>query len=130
MAVVTFVDETTTGDRGEGRELEVAEERRTRGEVIRRRVFQEAAEYITPTPGVFQGLVRPWETERARNGQAPRTVRRMDPEAATEPAPRAFAGNGFLVLVGDRQVIDPDEEIDLGRDAEVMFLKPVPLVGG
>jgi hypothetical protein len=56
-------------------------------------VFQEVAEFNARTPEVFQGLVRP--------------------ETQTALALRAFAGNGFLVLVGDRQVTDPDEEIEL-----------------
>ncbi|MBX9397080.1 hypothetical protein K4749_26660 [Streptomyces sp. TRM72054] len=130
MAIVTFVDETTTGDRGAGWELEVAEERLTVGELIRRRVFQEVAEYNARTPGVFQGLVQPSDTERVLNGYALRTARRIDPEAQTELALKAFAGNGFLVLVGDRQVTDVDEEIELAFGTEVTFLKLVPLVGG
>lgn len=130
MAIVTFVDETTAGERGAGRRLEVAEERLTVRELIRRRVFQEVAEYNTRTPGVFQGLVQPEDTERVLNGYALRTPRRIDPAAQTELALRAFAANGFLVLVGDRQVTEPDEEIELAPGTEVTFLKLVPLVGG
>lgn len=130
MAIVTFVDETTTGDRGAGCELEVAEERLTVGELIRRRVFQEVAEYNARTPGVFQGLVCPSDAERVLNGYALRTPRRIDPEAQTELALKAFAGNGFLILVGDRQVTDVDEEIEPALGTEVTFLKLVALVGG
>jgi len=64
------------------------------------------------------------------NGYALRTPRRIDPETQTELALKAFAGNGFLVLVGDRQVTELDEEIDLVLGTEVTFLKLVPLVGG
>ncbi|MFF7792114.1 hypothetical protein [Streptomyces sp. NPDC007991] len=130
MAIVTFVDETTAGERRAAWRLEIAEERLTAGELIPRRVFQEVAEFNTRTPEVFQGLVRPEDTERVLNGYALRTPRRIDPEAQTALALRAFAGNGFLVLVGDRQVTDPDEEIDLPLGTEVTFLKLVPLVGG
>jgi hypothetical protein len=130
MGIVTFVDETTSGGRSEGWGLEIAEERLTVRELIRRRVFQEVAEYNARTPGVFQGLVRPEDAERVLNGYALRTPRRMDPEAQTRLALQAFAGNGFLVLVGDRQVTDPDEEIELLLGTEVTFLKLVPLVGG
>ncbi|MEV6170966.1 hypothetical protein AB0L99_22375 [Streptomyces sp. NPDC051954] len=130
MGIVMFVDETTTGDRGAGWGLEIAEERLTVGELIRRRVFQEVAEYNARMPGVFQGLVQPEDTERVLNGYALRTPRRIDPEAQTALALKAFAGNGFLVLVGDRQVTDPDEEIELALGTEVTFLKLVPLVGG
>jgi hypothetical protein len=130
MGIVTFVDETTSGSRSGGWGLEIAEERLTARELIRRRVFQEVAEFNARTPGVFQGLVRPEDAEHVLNGYALRTPRRIDPEAQTELALKAFAGNGFLVLVGDRQVTDLDEEIELLLGTEVTFLKLVPLVGG
>lgn len=59
MGMVTFVDETTSGSRGDGWAFEIAEERLALREVIRRRVFQEVAEYHAKRPEVFQGLVRP-----------------------------------------------------------------------
>lgn len=130
MGIVTFVDETTSGGRSDGWGLEIAEERLTVRELIRRRVFQEVAEYNARGPEVFQGLVRPQDAERVLNGYAMRTPRRMDPEAQTERALKAFAGNGFLVLVGDRQVTGLDDEIELALGTEITFLKLVPLVGG
>lgn len=130
MGIVRFVDETTSGSRSDGWGLEIAEERLTVRELIRRRVFQEVAEYNARTPEVFQGLVQPQDAERVLNGYAMRTARRIDPEAQTELALKAFAGNGFLVLVGDRQVTDPDEEIELALGTEITFLKLVALVGG
>ncbi|MFE4514458.1 hypothetical protein ACFRMQ_09765 [Kitasatospora sp. NPDC056783] len=130
MGIVRFVDETTAGHRSDGWGLEIAEERLTVGELIRRRVFQEVAEYNARTPEVFRGLVRPQDAERVLNGYALRTPRRIDPEAQTELALAAFARNGFLVLVGDRQVTDPREEVELVLGTEVTFLKLVPLVGG
>ncbi|MFF7448615.1 MULTISPECIES: hypothetical protein [unclassified Streptomyces] len=130
MGIVTFVDETTSGGRSGGWGLEIAEERLSVRELIRRRVFQEVAEYHAGLPGVFQGLVQPEDTERVRSGYALRTPRRMDPEKQTALALRAFAGNGFLVLVGDRQVTELDEEVELTPGTEVTFLKLVALVGG
>jgi len=38
--------------------------------------------------------------------------------------------NGFVVLVGDHQVLSLDEEIDLAGNAELTILKLVPLTGG
>ncbi|MFJ8106973.1 hypothetical protein [Streptomyces sp. NPDC096132] len=93
MGVVTFVDETTSGGRGSGRVLEVAEERLTVRELIRRWALQEGAGH-------------------------------------QEPALRAFAGNGLLVLVGDRQMTGLDEEVLVGPGVEVTFLRLVPLAGG
>lgn len=130
MGFVTFVDETTSGGRSDGWGLEITEERLSVRELIRRRVFQEVAEYNARTPEVFQGLVQPEDTERVLNGYALRTPRRIDPEKQTALALKAFAGNGFLVLVGERQVTELDEEIELGLSTEVTFLKLVALVGG
>ncbi|MFD9411526.1 hypothetical protein ACFWBN_31510 [Streptomyces sp. NPDC059989] len=130
MGMVTFVDETTAGGRADGWELEIAEERLALRELIRRRVFQEVAEYHAQRPEVFRGLVRPEGTESMLNGYALRTPRRIDPERQTELALKAFERNGFLVLVGDRQVTALDEEVDLPLGTEVTFLKLVALVGG
>ncbi len=130
MATITFVDETTSGARGEAWELAVAEERLSVRELIRRRVFQEVAEYNARTGGVFRGLVRPTDSETSLNGYRVRPGRRIDPEAQFALAVTAFAGNGFLVLVGDRQVTELDEEVELALGTEVSFLKLVPLVGG
>ncbi|MFE2480409.1 hypothetical protein [Streptomyces sp. NPDC001194] len=110
MAMVTFVDETTSGGRADGWGVEVAEERLALRELIRRRVFLEVAERRAA------GLVR--------------SAARPDPEAQTETALAAFRRNGFLVLVGDRQVTDLDEVVDLPPGTEVTFLKLVALVGG
>jgi hypothetical protein len=127
---VSFVDETTSGSRSVGWGLEITEERLTVRELIRRRVFQEVAECNARSPGAFRGLVQPEDAERVLNGYALRTPRRIDPEAQTELALKAFAGDGFLVLVSDRQVTELDDEIELGLGTEVTFLKLVPLVGG
>ncbi|TMR98444.1 hypothetical protein [Nonomuraea basaltis] len=51
-------------------------------------------------------------------------------ESATGQALEEFSRNGFLLLVGDRQVEDLGVEIDLVADPVVSFVKLVPLVGG
>lgn len=113
--------------------LDLAGERVSVREVIRRRVFQEAAEYnARESAGPFRGLVRPTEAEAALNGpREPRHApRRVDPEEQFAAAVAAFSRNGFLVLTGDRQLTDLDEEVELTPGLEVTFLKLVPLVGG
>ena len=64
MGLVTFVDETTAGERRGSWGLEIAEERLALREVIRRRVFQEVAEYNASQHEVFRGLVQPTDAER------------------------------------------------------------------
>jgi hypothetical protein len=130
MGSVMFVDETTSGERGDARVLEIAEERLTLRELIRRRVFQEAAEHNARQPLVFQGLARPTGAERTLNGYAQRESGRIDPEGQYRLALEAFGRNGFVVLVGDRQVQGLDTEVALPAGSQVTFLKLVPLVGG
>ncbi len=130
MTTVTFVDETTSGERRDAWGLEIAEERLTLGELIRRRVFQEVAEYNAARPELFRGLVQPTDAERALNGYRLPEPRRIDPERQCALALETFRRNGFLVLVGDRQVEELEEEVDLPLGTEVVFLKLVPLVGG
>ncbi|MER6675791.1 hypothetical protein [Streptomyces sp. NPDC000983] len=103
MGHVTFVDETTSGRREPGPRLAVTEERLTARELIRRRVREEIA--------------------------AGRR-RRTDPEGQTEALLRAFAGNGLLLLVGDRRLTDPDDTVEVSADTEVTFLRLIPLAGG
>ncbi|MFI6310114.1 hypothetical protein ACIBEK_08340 [Nocardia fusca] len=130
MGFVTFVDETTSGSRSGGWGIEIADERLTVHELIRLRVFHEVAEYNARTPEVFQGLVQPEDAERVLNGYVLRTPHPLDPDVQTALALKAFASNGIVVLVGDRQVTELDEELELGPGAEVTFLQLIPLVGG
>jgi hypothetical protein len=131
MAMVTFVDESTAGARTPAWALQIFEERLTLRELIRRRIHQEVAEYHAAEATPRRALVQPTPVERALNGdQAARPRRRVDPEKQVALAETAFLRNGFVVLVGDRQIEELDEEVDLRRDTEVTFLKLVALVGG
>lgn len=126
MGLVTFVDETTSGESRDSWQLDFAEERVSARELIRRRVLQEVAESDARESGLFQ----PTGAERAPNGYRLRTPRRLDPEAQCALALDAFGRNGFLLLVADRQITDLDEEVDISAATEAVFLKLVPLVGG
>jgi hypothetical protein len=119
MGLVTIADETTSGGRCDAWVLDIAEERLALREVIRRRVFHEVADYNDRHPAVFRGLVRPAGAELTRDGYTLREPRHVIAEAQYLLALKAFGRNGFVVLVGDRQVEDLDA-----------FLKLVPLVGG
>jgi hypothetical protein len=110
--------------------MEILEERLTLRELIRRRIYQEVAEYHASNPEVFRGLVRPTDAEVALNGHRLRAPRRIDAERQVELATAAFARNGFIVLVDDRQVEELDDLVELRRDTEVTFLKLIALVGG
>jgi hypothetical protein len=130
MGVVIIADETTSGERGDTWMLDIAEERLALREVIRRRVFREVSEYNVRHPAVFRSLVQPAGAEPTQNGYTLRERRHVDAEAQYLLAVKAFGRNGFVVLVGDRQVEDLDADVDLPAGTEVTFLKLVPLVGG
>ena len=56
---VTVCDATSSGERVRTFELELASERISARELIRRRVEHEVTEYNQALPGYFQGLVQP-----------------------------------------------------------------------
>ena len=128
--MVSFVDETTAGERGTAWHLEIFEERLPLHEVIRRRVFQEVAEHNASAGPVFRGLVQPVAAEQALNGFKLPKPRRVDPQEQVDRALEAFGRNGFVVLVDDRQVDDLEAMVELEMGVEITFLKLVPLVGG
>lgn len=110
--------------------MEAAEDRVTLRELIRRRIDQEVAEFNAAGTAIFRGLVRPSPAERTQDGYRLRPGRRVDPDEQFARVVEAFGRNGFVVLVGDHQVLSLDEEIDLAGNAELTILKLVPLVGG
>ncbi|GAA4210459.1 hypothetical protein GCM10022252_78310 [Streptosporangium oxazolinicum] len=130
MALVTFRDETATGRALEEFTLPDLPERISARELVRLRVREEVARHNAAPSHHFRGLVRPGDAEIELNGYRMRTARRLDWERQADAAEVAFARNGFLLLVGDRQIEDLDQEIDLTVDPVVSFVKLVPLVGG
>ncbi|OLT35766.1 hypothetical protein BJF79_31915 [Actinomadura sp. CNU-125] len=130
MTEVTFRDETATG--APVAEFAVAglPGRMTVRELIRLRVREEVARHNARPSDRFAGLVRPDDAEAEQNGYRLREPRRLDWERQADIAERAFLGNGFVMLAGDRQVDDLDEEIDLTADPDLVFIKLVPLAGG
>ena len=99
-------------------------------DLIPLRVTQEVEEFNSRQPAVFRMLVQPNETERTLNGFKFHKPRLVDPVTQYEKAIEAFEGNGFIVLVDDRQVESLEDEIALHPETSVTFLKLVPLVGG
>ena len=129
---LTVRDETTSsfGSADEGFTLDLPSERITLRELIRTRVYQEVSDYNLHQPEYFRGLVQPADAERTLNGFKVRQRRKIDPEKQFKRAIESFHRNGFFILVNDRQVDDLEEEIEIGADTSVTFLKLVPLAGG
>ncbi|RCV58172.1 hypothetical protein [Marinitenerispora sediminis] len=130
MARAIFRDESPLGERLDAFELPDLPDSVTVRELIRLRVREEVARYNAQPSSTFQGLVRPTDAEAELNGYRMRGRRHIDWERQADIAEHAFTRNGFVVLVGDRQVEDLDESVALSGDPEIVFIKLVPLVGG
>ena len=126
---LTIRDETATGRPTGTMELDVPEVITLR-ELIRLRVREEVARYNAQPAERFRGLVRPVDAEEDLNGYRMPRPHRIDWERQADAAVEAFGRNGFIVLVGDRQVEDLDEELSLDDASDVAFVRLVALVGG
>ena len=131
MSALKFIDKTPGKAASDAAwVLQVAEPILTAREILRRRVFEEVSRFNATQGQIFEGLVQPNDTERALNGYRLKKARTLDWREQFEKAVQAFEKNRFLLLVGDRQVESLDEELMLGAETEITFLKLVPLVGG
>jgi hypothetical protein len=130
MGNVTFRDETATGRPLDSFGVPGLPPSLTARELIRLRVREEVARHNAAPSRHFNGLVRPDDAEIELNGYRLDRPRRIDWERQADIAERAFNGNGFFMLAGERQVEHLDEVIDLTGDPELVFIKLLPLVGG
>ena len=137
---LTIRDETTGGKTTNEFTLEVLSERITVGELIRSRVYQEVKDYNLLSTSVYRGLVQPLEAENTPGGvrarqdrpgqKGPRQKPPIDWQEQLDVALEAFRRRQVLVLVGDRQVDDLEEELEITPQTVVTFVRLVPLVGG
>jgi hypothetical protein len=135
MAVtVTITDESGSGRVAGTLTLDGVDERITLRDLVRTRVREEVARYNSQRDDgggdIFAGLVMPAGAEPTRDGFRMPGRRFIDWEQQADRAVLAFTKNGFFVLVGGRQVTDPDEELDLTADSGIRFVRLVQLVGG
>ena len=106
-------DETPTGQSTHELTLDFLTERITVRELIRSRVYQEVKDHnlraaqARTEANVYHGLVRPVDAEQVLNGYKVRGNRQLDWQQQFEVALAAFARNGFLILVDDRQSREP-----------------------
>ncbi|MFI7448326.1 hypothetical protein ACIBQX_12585 [Nonomuraea sp. NPDC049714] len=130
MTLVIFRDETATGRTLGEFTLPDLPDSITARELVRLRVREEVARHNAAPSPHFRGLVKPTDAEADLNGYRMRSARPLDWEKQADAAEAAFARNGFILLIGDRQIDDLDEKIALLGDPVVSFIKLVPLVGG
>lgn len=127
MVKLILRDDTTSGLSVAAGDLEMPSVEVTLRDILRERIYKEAALYNEAQPERFKGLIQPSWDERLLNGDSDR---RIDAERQYQYALRCFAQNGFLVLAGERQIVDLDEPLTVAEGEEIRFLKLVPLVGG
>jgi hypothetical protein len=125
---IALNDETTSGESRSAGTFQFDNANLTLRDLIRLRVQQEVARFNEADYEVFRGLVQPEESERILNGV--RTRPTLDWQKQFAKAITAFNGNGFLVLIDDRQIIDLDECLSITSQSKITFLKLVPLIGG
>lgn len=129
-ATLTIRDESPNGETLLELTLHVSTERITVRDLIRQRVWHEVEEYNRRKPDTFSGLVQPTDSERTLNGYKLKRPRAIDASTQLAKAIDAFQGNQIIMFVDDRQVESLDEEITLGPNTHVSFLRLTPLVGG
>ncbi|MEH1012290.1 hypothetical protein V6U90_04065 [Micromonospora sp. CPCC 206060] len=130
MASVTVRDETATGREIDSWVLAGLPETISARDLVRLplRVREEVAQHnLAASAGV---PTRPAAAGVARDAEPPAPPRHLDWVRHADRACAAFARNGFPLLVGERQIDDLDEQIDLRTGAEVCFVRLVPLAGG
>src|SRR5262245_47645478 len=129
-ATLTIRDETLNGESLSEWALEVLTERITVRELIRSRVYQEVQDYNRTRAGTFRGFIQPEGAEKALNGWKLTKPRELDWKKQFDRGVEAFEKNQVLILVNDRQAESLEEEIAIGPETRVTFLRLTPLVGG
>jgi len=127
---VTIRDETGTGRVTAAMTVDGIDQRITVRNLVRTRVREEVARYNAGASSLFTGLVMPEGAEPGPEGFRMAATRRIDWEKQADTAIEAFGRNGFFVLVGDRQVTDLDEVLELTADTDIRFIRLVQLAGG
>lgn len=130
MGTLTIHDQTASGRPVDELHLRYESSTISVRELVRLRVREEVARHNAEPTTTFRGLVRPTDAEQAINGYKLPKARNLDWEAQAAVAEDAFTRNGFFILVGDRQVTDLDEVVDLAGDPHIAFVKLTPLAGG
>ena len=125
---VAVRDQTTRGDVLAALDVQLVSEHVTVRELIRARVHQEVRSFNAEAG--TRGVGELSAVERALNNGTTQRKQRVDAERQTEIALDGFRRGHVLLLVGDRQIDDIDEELTLSPSSSVTFLRLVPLAGG
>ncbi len=129
---LTIQDQTLGNEVQNSFSLDVLTEHITVRELIRSRVYQEAKDHnlrLKQNPAEdFASFASP--VEAALNKPKPRRTKQVDWKEQYGLAVQAVEKGRILILVGDRQVEDLDEDIEVRTDTVVTFLRLTLLAGG
>jgi hypothetical protein len=134
MKTLTIRDQAIGGQASNEFFLNYSTDNLTVRELIKNRIVQEVSDYNSriklDSTATFNGLVQPSELEKAINAKRPAKLDYVDWREQFDKAIDAFQKNQVFVLVDDKQVENLDDEIAIGENTVICFLKLVPLVGG
>ena len=120
MATITLTDEQGIGHTVLEKPFNLDSDTLTLRELLRLRVYEEAADFNAAHTEIFSGLVQPEGGPK----------RRVAWQAQFDKAVGAFERRAFIVLVDDEQVDSLETVLSVKTGTRVTFLKLVPLVGG
>ncbi len=128
---VLIRDEAATGQTVNEFSLEFLTETIDVRELIRSRVYQEVKDHnAKQNQSVFKGLIQPTDTERTMNGYRLKKPRQIDWKQQFEMAIEAFEKNQILILINNRQADSLHQQLEIGPETVVSFIRLTPLVGG
>lgn len=133
MQSITFLDETATGQVLHSWDVSVENETMTLQELIMLRVKEEIRRRTEASATMYFNIYQELtEAEQKLNPLKHDKIKREapDPEAYGYRALDAFKRNAFFVLIGNKQVDNLQEVIDLRRENPISFVRLTPLVGG
>jgi hypothetical protein len=99
-------------------------------DIITERVYQEVLKYNQQTEEYKYALVQPTADEICLNNLQGKPKKQIDAEKQLAVALAAFEGNGFFILVDDKQLENLDDVVTIRQNTIVSFIKLTPLVGG
>lgn len=97
-------------------------------ELLRIRVTREVEDYNADPGDVFRGLVQPADSIAVSDGFRMRSPRTLDPDHHVRAAEEAVRRGLLHAQIGDTDVGDLDDELDLRGVEELVLVKRRPVV--
>jgi len=98
-------------------------------DIIRERIFKEVAHYNEKVNTYKHALVKPQDEELVRNSHSAKK-NKVDAEKQVGIALKAFANNGFFIIIDDIQAESLQQRVTIKGTTVVSFVKLTALVGG